>query len=62
MHKGNHIEQPHQLICPFECRSMGNEIETNEDADKAEIPRTRSRRDAALNAEAKIKLLANDAD
>ena len=62
LHKGNHIERPLQLICPLECRSMGNEMETNEDADKVEIPRTRNRRGAALNAEAKIKLLANDAD
>ena len=59
--KGNEIQRPLQLVCPLEIRSrLGREGSTEELAETRVQGRTIERRRAAVDAGAKIKLIAAD--
>ena len=63
LHKGNQIQRPFQLVCPLEKRSrLGHEGDTEELAETRVQGRTieHLRRRAAVDAGAKIRLIAAD--
>ena len=62
LHKGNHIERPIQLVCPLEIRSVEKE-NPNEASPKEGVDTSlgsRERRQAARDAETKIRLCLQD--
>ena len=62
LHKGNQIQRPLQLVCPLEIRSPheGNTEELAEIAETRVQGRTIERRRAAVDAGAKITMIAAD--
>ena len=61
LHKGNQIQRPLQLVCPLEIRSrLGHEGNAEELAETRVQGRTTERRRAAIDAGAKIRLIAAD--
>lgn len=61
LHKGNQIQRPLQLVCPLEIRSrLGHEGNAEELAETRVQGRTTERRRAAVDAGAKIRLIAAD--
>ena len=61
LHKENEIQQPLQLVCPLEIRSrLGREGNAEELAETRVQGRTIERRRAAVDAGAKIRLIAAD--
>ena len=61
LHRGNQIQQPLQLVCPLEIRSwLRHEGNTEELAETRVKGRTIKRRRAAVDAGAKIRLIAAD--
>ena len=59
LHKGNQIQRPIQLVCPLEIRSPP-EVNTEELAETRVQGRTVERRRAAVDAGAKIRMIAED--
>ena len=61
LHKGNQIQRPLQLVCPLEIRSrLGHAGNAEELAETRVQGRTTERRRAAIDAGAKIRLIAAD--
>ena len=58
-HKGNHIQRPLQLVCPLEIKCSHGEIAEN--VMQAQVgDRTTERRNAAKEAEVRIRNIVTD--
>ena len=59
LHKGNRIRRPLQLVCPLEIRSYSKGLAKVNETTSQELNRSVSKRRAAEDAKAKLKLIAN---